>query len=401
MLLPAEEAIRQIQQHCQTSGTSEFAIEDKNIYGTVCAENVFADRNIPPFNRAAVDGFAIRYQDIEKGIKTFTIIGTLTAGSDQVFHPGEGECVHVMTGAPVPSPADIMYKIEETETDGQTTTIPEEKYNRFMNIAREGEDSKAGDLLVPQGTRIDSSVLPVLAGVGKFNIKTHKRPEVTLITTGDEIIPVTQTPLPWQIRDSSSFSLRQLLFHYGITLKERVLIKDNREELTAAIKQGLASDILLLTGGVSMGTTDIIPDILSGLGVEKVFHKLKIKPGKPLWFGKTKTAAVFGLPGNPVSSQVGLKIFVEPYIRKFMGLAEQKTIWLPLAQDKTKKHDLTEFTQGKIISKDNKSYLQPIKHHGSGDYVHLLSTDGLMVHPAEELTLKAGQYLQFYPWRSL
>lgn len=150
-----------------------------------------------------------------------------------------------------------------------------------------------------------------------------------------------------------------------------------------------------------MGTTDIIPEILSNLGVKKIFHKLKIKPGKPLWFGKTESVTVFGLPGNPVSSQVGLKIFVEAYIRKFMRLPEEKALYIPLFEEKIKNHDLEEFTQAKLVNENKRTFLQPMKHHGSGDYVNMLLTDGLMIHPADKNQLAKGEFVKFYPWRSL
>ena len=171
-LLPADEALEKILQNSNNNETIEYSIDNPEIFGTVIAQDIVADREIPPFNRAAVDGFAIRYEDLQNGITEFEIIGVLTAGSEDQYTIGKGQSVHVMTGAPVPSPGNIMFKIEETDQDGKKVKIdPALASGEFMNIAKRAEDSAVGNLLIPSGTKIDSSVLPTIAGTGYQKVK--------------------------------------------------------------------------------------------------------------------------------------------------------------------------------------------------------------------------------------
>lgn len=399
--LSAKEAYEEVLKNTPEGRKQVLSIEDQDLFGRILAEDVVADRDIPPFHRAAVDGYAIRIEEMQAG-ESFEILGTLRAGSGEIFETKKGGALFIMTGAPVPEDYNAIIKVEEASVDGDRVSFDREPPSLWSNIARRGEDAPAGSVVVKAGTRIDTSSLPILAAVGKTELLVYAKPVVTLITSGDEVVPAGTSPLDHQIRDSSSYSIGNLLRLNGAGEIRKRRVEDNPDLLLGAIQEGLKSDFLLITGGVSMGVTDVIPELLEKAGVKKVFHRIKVKPGKPLYFGKTDGGTlVFGLPGNPVSSQVGLKMFVEPAIRRWSGKVPRRPLVLPLAEEKKKKHDLEEFTQVRIVEKDGASALLPFKHHGSGDFVNLSGADGLMVHPADETLIPGGKMVEFYPWISL
>jgi molybdopterin molybdotransferase len=247
---------------------------------------------------------------------------------------------------------------------------------------------------------VDPSLVPIAASLGKGRLNVYRAPSIALITTGDEVVRPDQTPLDHQIRDSNSSSIEALLKNFDITLRTKRLVPDSRPIIREAIERGLESDLLIITGGVSMGVADYVPQILSELGVRKVFHKVRVKPGFPLWFGRSANGgAVFGLPGNPVSSQVACRIFVSAYIRRFMGFPDEVPLRLPLAKSKSKKHDREEYAQARLILKEGRTMIEPIRHNGSGDFIHLLGSSGVMVHPAGSPELREGEAVEFHFWR--
>ena len=409
--LSVTEALQKIDENSQ-----EGKIINKNLTDAmnhVLSQEIKADRDLPPFNRSAVDGYAIRSEDLNgyildtggnprADVKEFNILGTVLAGSHNTFAVKKDDCVHIMTGAAVPDGFDAVVKVEVSHGENGKVRFDKTSVEPWSNISRRGEDAKKGDTLVKPGMFVDPSMVHIAAACGINSLRVKEKPSVSLVTTGDELVSIEETPLPHQIRDSSSYSIEILLKDYEMSFRTRIRARDIEKEIHTAIKEGLKSDILIVTGGVSMGVTDFVPEIFDRLGVKQIFHKVKIKPGYPIWFGKSKNGcAVFGLPGNPVSTQIGFKVFVEPYIRKFMGMQPQEPVFLPLISDKTKKHDREEYAQAKIVNKDGKSFIQPIKHHGSGDFVNLLGSNGLMIHPADVKTIREGEYAAFLYWRSV
>ena len=396
--LIVSEALRIILEHTGTG-----SIEEKNLSDAmnhILAMEIKSDRDLPPFNRSAVDGYAIRSEDFKTGIKEFKIKGTVLAGSHERFELNRGDCVHIMTGAAVPDGLDAVIMVEVSEKNGETVRFNKSTVDPWSNISRRGEDAGKGDILVKAGAPADPSMIHIAAACGADHLKVFQKPSVSLVTTGDELVSIHETPLPNQIRDSSSHSVEILLKNYEMGFKTRKRVKDSEEEIYEAVKEGIQSDLLIVTGGVSMGVTDFVPVIFEKLGVKKIFHKVKIKPGYPFWFGKSEQGClVFGLPGNPVSTQIGFKTFVEPCIRKFSGMPLQKSVFLPLLTEKNKKHDREEYAQAKIVNRENQSFLEPIKHHGSGDFVNLLGSDGVMIHPAEQKTIRKGEFAEFLFWK--
>lgn len=369
--------------------------------GWVLAEDLHADRDLPPFHRCMVDGYAVCSSDItEKGIREFRVVDTLKAGSTNQKQIRPGEALFIMTGAPVPDPLDMVLKKENVEVRDGMLQLLHEPGRPWLNVARQGEDAKRGEPLLFEGQSVSPSTIQIIAATGKRHIRVYEKPGVHLITTGDEVVS------PWsadvkddQIRDSSAPAITMLLQQIGIPLLSHTYCKDDPKELHEAIEQGIRGDVLLITGGVSMGVTDVIPQLLAQSGIEKQFHRLKIKPGRPLFFGTGPNGnAVFGLPGNPVSSQVTLRMFVFPWIRRFMGLGKETPFVLPLCADKKKNHDLEEYAQVHLDQSRGRSCLRFYDHHGSGDFTALRNTGGIMVHPADRSILREGEYVEYFNW---
>ena len=253
--------------------------------------------------------------------------------------------------------------------------------------------------MAKKGQVCNASIISALAVTGKTKIKVAKLPTVSIISTGTEVLPPDSPILPHQIRDSNSFALQSLLKKYNIELQHKLLIPDDKNQLMAAVAKGLQSDVLILSGGVSMGDADFVPEVLNLNGVKNIFHKIQIKPGKPLWFGKKENGAVvFGLPGNPMSCQVGFRVFVEPYLRAILGLGKAQNLFLPLVRAHQKRSKFAEYFPCKIIIEEGKTFLETNRYNGSGDISAMIGSDGLAVHPAGSSILTKNTVIEFLPW---
>ncbi len=372
-----------------------------DIKSLAISQNIFADRDYPPFNRITMDGYGLSASDInEKQINEFNVIGHLQAGQTFDQPIPSGSCIKVMTGAPLPNDIDSVIKVEDSTEHNGKVRFSLTNIKSGLNIAKEGEDCLKDKLVIKENTLCNTAVISLLASTGHHNVKVYPKPTVSIISTGDEIVSPDSIPLSHQIRDSNSYTIRSLLANYDITPQFSGIVKDNKEELTNSIELGLLSDILIISGGVSMGDVDLIPDILSQMKIEKVFHKVKVKPGKPIWFGTNpQGGVVFGLPGNNMSCQVGFKLFIEAYIREYMHLTELKTLYLPIISSRTKKGDREEYFPCRIINKP--SSIEVISFKGSGDVLSTLNSDGLAKHPHNINAIKENSIIEFYPWRPL
>jgi molybdopterin molybdotransferase len=395
-MLTVKEAQILINQQAKNFGVENSSIE--NAQGRVLAESIFADRDYPPFNRAAMDGYAINANDfIEKGIRDYTIVEEIYAGSIATEKISEGDCYKIMTGSATPLDADTIIRVEDTEQFDKKVVFKIEQLKTGQNIAKRGEDKKEGDLVFKKGTKLYAPEIATLAVLGKKDVLVYRLPIVSIISTGDEVISIDQPILSHQIRDSNSYALEGFLKNYNIKITNRKLVPDNKELLTQTITEFIYSDILILSGGVSMGDADYVPEVLNSLRIEKVFHKVAIKPGKPLWFGKSKNGVVFALPGNPMSVQVAYKIFIEPFLRKCFGLTEPPFLKLPMAVGRKKKVKFDEFFPC-AINNEEISSLRPSLVNGSGDVTAALYSEGIALQEAEREELKKGDIVKFYYW---
>lgn len=382
----------------------------------ILADDIAADRDYPPFNRAAVDGFAVASADLESGRKSFHIHSEIYAGQEYDTHSPltSGECVKIMTGAAVPEGLNIIFKVEDCSIAGRIIQIPETKFSAGMNISARGENSVCGSVLLRKGQRIDERTVHSLAAVGISSVPVYKPPVVSIISTGDEIVAVDSQPRAHQIRDSNYYGLSCQLEKFNIKPAGYAIVNDDKAQLAASIAKALESDLVLISGGVSMGDADYIPGILADLGVDEIFHNVKIKPGKPLWFGRRReargegiasktTPVVFALPGNPLSTLVSYKIFVEPWLSRVMKTASPSKIYLPLLQDRSLHGNRPEYFPARL-SRDPETgvtAVEPLKFHGSGDISAGNTSDGLAFHPLEFSTLKKGDVVEFQPWSIL
>ena len=368
-------------------------------YGRVLTERIRADRDYPPFNRSTMDGYAIRYSDWESGIRDFSITEVIYAGALPAKTIGPGECYKIMTGAAVPQGADAVIRKEEVEEDarwihtGQAVCLP------FQNIASRGEDLQSGDTVIQAACLCDPSVMGLLASVGKEQVEVEKLPAVSLFTTGNEIVPFDAPASLLQIRNSNRWVLESLFAGGGgIRPRSFAHLPDDRRLLHSSLEAALGSDLIVLSGGVSAGDADFVPGVLEEIGVRKLFHKVAIKPGKPVWCGILPNGGmVFALPGNPFSCLVTFRLFIQSYLNACFGLSGPIRFELPLQAAKIKKTVLDEFFPVRITG--DPAWLDQVPLNGSGDIRLGLRANALGLHPAAAGGLEAGDRVICLPYQ--
>lgn len=398
-MISVTEAQQLICSYVKNPAAELLSIEDA--YGSVLAEDVLADRDYPPFNRSAMDGYAVKIMDFENGTAPvkLRVVDTVMAGEVSKKQVGQGTCIKIMTGAPVPEGADAVVRVEDTEAIENEVIFHAVGVKNRQNIALKGEDAKQGDCALIKNTRLDASAIALLAVLGKANVLVYKTPQIAIISTGNELVSVGDSVLPHQIRDSNSHSVKNLLKKYCIKNISSSIVQDDKLLLYNSIKESLHKDIIILSGGVSKGDADYVPEVLTSLGAKEVFHRVKIKPGAPLWFGVMLSGTVvFGLPGNPVSVQVAVKVFIEPFLCKYFGIKEQEPMHLPLFTDKKKKTKLDEYFPCKMVTKGVSTGLLPNKMNGSGDIIATLGSDGIALHPSDLDEIHENTVLKFWCW---
>ncbi len=363
--------------------------------GRVLQEEIAADRDFPPFDRVTMDGIAIGHEFFKKGQRAFTVEGRHMAGSPTVSLKSLNNCLEVMTGATIPTGTDTVIRYEDVRIDNDIATIQIEEVNPLQNVHRQGTDRKASDLLIKPGTLITASEIGVMATVGKSEVRVTALPKIAIISTGDELVNVDQQPAPHQIRKSNVYTIQSALNTYCCQA-ELFHIADNKEATVNEI--GVISetfDVLILSGGVSKGKADYVPDALEELGFKKLLHRIKQRPGKPFWFGSKPESnkVVFAFPGNPVSTFLCYQKYFKPWMRKSLGLPSQKAISARLSEDFYFKPELTYFLQIETSSDPSTAQLlaKPIEGHGSGDLANLLFTDAFLELPDDRSEFKAGE----------
>jgi molybdopterin molybdotransferase len=312
-----EEALRIILKNTPVLSMEKIHLE--NSTGRVLGENLYATMPLPPFNRSAVDGYAVRAADTAGGAVTLRCVGLIQAGATFKGNVNPGECVKIMTGASVPPQTDSVVMVEDTRAVDSRHVKLLSSVEKNENIRLCGEDVKKGKRILSKGTVLDTSHISLIASMGRAKIKAVKTPFVAVINTGGELIPPGTKIKENKIYNSNGPLLASLLNKEGFSSRSLGIVKDRVPELKAAIKKGLAYDVLLISGGVSVGDYDFVPTVLEELGVKEIFHKLKIKPGKPLYFGTKKRTLVFGIPGNPVPNFTSYWLFIRPALRKMTG----------------------------------------------------------------------------------
>lgn len=395
LFITVAEAQALIAKQAKNWGTEVIFLEDAA--NRTLAEAVYADRDYPPFNRAAMDGIAIRSEDcLDLKINNFQIVEELLAGAIPQHSITKGQCFRIMTGAAVPTSANAVVKIEDCIITGSTITIKEEsKIRLWLNIALQGEDAKAHQIIIQSGTVINATVLATLASVGKKEVLVFKKPTIAIIATGNEIVKIDENILPHQIRNSNTYTLLGLIASLGLKITQNHVVSDDKAELKKTLQQAINCDVVIITGGVSMGTADFVPQILMDNGITPIFHKVKIKPGKPIWFGNNGSSTVFALPGNPMSVQTTFKVFVEPYLQQANQLPKV-SMYLPMAIGKKQKVLLDEYFACTL--EGNPTTIRPLQNNGSGDIISNIKSDGIGLHTAQLGDLEKGDVVKFISW---
>lgn len=420
-MITYQQAQEIVAKQARSFGQEKIGLEQA--YGRVLAATVLADRDYPPFHRATMDGYALRYSDWEQGLRRFEVVEIVYAGAAATKPLVPGECYKIMTGAAVPRDADIVIRREDTDDPAPpgkaSVTILLSSCQRFQNIARQGEDLQAGDIAIGVPSRIGPAVIGILASLGNQECLVAKLPRIALFTTGNEVVPVEAPVSAIQIRNSNRWILQSLLQGWGISPVIYEHLPDSKDALRDSLKKAIAhsqspdmhtassqavaspaplpADIIILSGGVSAGDADYVPEILTELGVQPLFHKIAMKPGKPVWCGVTPGGAmVFALPGNPFSGMVGFTLLIQHYLHACFGLAAPAPIGLPLQGARKKKTPLDEFFPVRFAG--SPATLQPIDINGSGDSRLGLYANALALHPAGSGDLAEGANVCCYSW---
>jgi len=397
-MIEFDEALKKIIQYTPVL-TSELVPVEKAI-GKILCENIIAKINMPPFNKSAMDGFAVQLKDVTSIPISLKCCGLIQAGEQTPNKINPKECIKIMTGAPLPKNADTVIKVEDTVQKNDSIKILT-TLQKGQNICFKGEDIKVGQKLLHKGICLCSSHIALISSMGKKKIKVGQQPIVAILNTGGEIIPPGQILPPYKIYNSNGPMLSALLNSDAIPNKFLGIARDNDKELTLAIKKGLTYDILLISGGVSMGDYDLVPGILKKMGIKKIFHKVRIKPGQPLFFGVKKKTLIFGIPGNPVSNFLAYHIFILPTIKKMMGYQS----FMPQFQNGLLKKNFRQKTGRKHfvlvqITKVNHQYhIYPVKCHGSADIYALSQSNGFMIIEKNQTFIKQGSKVKFFTWK--
>jgi molybdopterin molybdotransferase len=360
--------------------------------GRVLSEAVLADRDQPPFPRATRDGFACRAADL-MGPLPLEVVGSIRAGHAQTIDVTAGKAAEIMTGAPVPAGADCVVMVEHVERDGNTLRLsPGRSISPGDNIVPMGAEARAGDAILPRGTRISPAQIAAAAACGKGQLSLFARPRVAIVATGDELVEVDQQPLIHQIRNSNSYSLAAQVLAAGAEPVRLPIARDERGHLEGIIRTALENDLVLLSGGVSMGKYDLVEEVLLSLGAEFFFTGAMIQPGKPIVFGRLGRVYFFGLPGNPVSTMVTFSLFVEPLLGALCGDARRgpRFAQARLASEVRVKTGLTRFLPASLTDVS----VQPVIWQGSGDLASTSRANCFLVVPADRPVLAAGETVE-------
>lgn len=403
-MISVDQAFELIRQTVQP-----LPVEDAPLLNTVgryLLEPVIADIASPPHDKSMMDGFAIRASDWQPGAE-FEIGETIIAGAVPTAPLGPLQAARIMTGAPLPVGADAVVMVELAEVKNeQTVTFQIDSIAAEKHILRTGANFACGQRLFEAGHRVRPSDVGLLAEVGVSQARVGGLPAVAVLPTGDELVPCDQMPGPGQIRNSNGPLLLAMLAGSGLTATDLGIGRDNEDDLTAKIKTGLQHDVLILSGGVSAGQKDLVPGVLKSLGVEEVFHKVKVKPGKPIWLGIRKATGddlrptiVFGLPGNPVSSLVGYQLFVRNCLKIMAGggVETPQPRYVTLSRDHQTRGNRPTYWPGRLLIDDECSRtVEPLNWNGSSDLLALGQAEGLIFFSEDQHDHPAGKSVPFF-----
>ena len=406
-MLTVTQALDQIVREVVAFAPEQIALNDA--LGLVTAEDVLSLEDSPPFDKSLMDGYAVLASDIAAGHCELDVVDEVTAGRMPSRDIASGQTTRIMTGAPIPKGANAVVPVELTElVDGNPdrVRILLDSIEPEKHVIRSGTNKRAGEEIVPAGRMLRAQELAALAELGSARVSVRRKPSVAVLATGDELVTTDQTPGPGQIRNSNETMLCGQVCNAGAVSIPLGIARDNSEDLRRHIEDGLNADILLLSGGVSAGKLDLVPSELERAGVEQIFHKVRVKPGKPVWFGVLRRGSnsclVFGLPGNPVSSMVCFELFVRTTIRRLMGQfpAIPQLLTARLTHSHSHKDDRETYFPASVEWTADGPTVQLMKWHGSSDLQSTVDADAMVVFPPEPKEYSLNDRVEVVLWSS-
>jgi molybdopterin molybdotransferase len=399
-MIDVDEARRRLMDEATQLETIEVSLAEA--LGRVLAEEVVTDRDLPPTDRSAMDGFAVRTSDLPEPDRTLRVVGEVRAGQPaDAVQVGAGEAARVFTGACIPTGADAVVMVELTVEDRSNGTVRvRERPDPGQHIRRRGEEVARGERILEIGQPVRPAEVAALATVGRTRVQVVRSPKVAVLSTGDEIVEPEAFPAPHEIRNSNAPMLLALLRELGIEGRYLGIAPDRPEALERVLAEGLEADLLLLTGGVSVGEYDLAVPALERAGMRLLFHKVAMRPGKPALAGRREKCLVVGLPGNPVSAFTGFQVLVVPALRRMMGHATFEALELRavLGERLRRFPGRTTFHLAELQPREGRFYARPARTMGSGDVVSLSRSNAFVVTEGSSRALEAGTEVTVLPW---
>lgn len=368
------------------------------VQGRVLAEDVVADRDYPPFHRATRDGYAVCSADLSTALTVLDCCGEVHAGQHFKGKVGHGQCVEIMTGAPLPPGTDAVVMLEYARALDSRVEV-QRAVQPWENVVRQGSEAPAQGVVIRRGRRLGAGEMGLLASVGMARVRVFCQPRVAIFPTGDEIVPIDRLPEWFQVRNSNAVTLAAQIAAAGGVPVEFPVAPDQKPALCQLVQEGLEADLLLFSGGVSMGKYDFVEQVLQELGAKFFFQSVAIRPGKPLVFGRVREKFFFGLPGNPVSTYVTFELFARPALGLLQGAEFECPVFLRarLAKPLRQRTGLTAFMPARVALEATDPVVNLIGWQGSGDLVGVAAANCfLMIHP-QQTDLAAGDWVDVLP----
>jgi molybdopterin molybdotransferase len=404
MLISPQNALDTVLRHVRPLKIAKLALGEALGGGFVLAQDIRCDRDQPPADRSAMDGYAVRLADLATVPARLELTGQIPAGSDAGLRLGRGTCQEIFTGANVPPGADAVVRLEDTRRQGDQVVVLAPA-RPGLNIRKRGEEARRGDLLLKSGQPITPAVLGVCATVGAARLRTRPMPKVAVLCSGAEVKDAAERVTSCQLRDSNGPALQGVLMQMGIKARRKIVPDDPKKIACCLRAAARSNDLVIITGGVSVGRYDFVPQAIEAIGGRVRFHGVRMKPGKPQLFATLGlNRYIFALPGNPVSVLTGFWTLVAPALRRLTGVAPGKcspVLKLPASQavPGQSKGQRVVFRLARMVQTSAGLAVAPIDSAGSADIIAACRADGVMIIPAGGRKISAGAMVQFLPWK--
>jgi molybdopterin molybdotransferase len=392
VVVTVEKALEIVLAHTPTLPAEQALID--GALGRVLAEDVAADHDLPPFDRSAMDGYAVRAADAVSAPTVLDVVAQVRAGESFDRPLAAGQAVQVMTGAPVPTGATAVIPVEKTRAlDGGRRVELLAAAEPAAHISRQGCEVRAGDVVLQAGATIDPASVAVLAAVGRGRVAVGRRPTAAVLSTGDELVDVWETPGRAHIRNSNGYAVAAQARWAGADVRSLGVVPDDADRIAAAVREGFRSDVLVISGGVSAGAFDLVEEVLARFDTGLLFTRVAVKPGAPLVFGRRGDRLVFGLPGNPVSAQVTFELFVRPALLRMQGarVVTRPPVQVALAEAVTNRSGRRAYSPARIRWHEGRLQAWPVASQGSADLVAHARANAMVMLDAEKRRAEAGE----------